>query len=103
MYYKDTIPFIILESALIEVAIRKPRNPDAISFVICPSAFENRSIGPSVLSYSMILILVEAAIIFVPIRPSVDARPADEAILIVSLVYISVYICYNSLAMRTII
>ena len=103
MYNKETIPIIILESALNESSIRKPINPYAISIGICPAAFENPSTGPSVLSYSMPLILVGAAIIFFSISISVDARPALQAILIVSLVYISVYKCFDSLAMREII
>jgi hypothetical protein len=103
MYYKDTIPFIILVSALIEVAIRIPLKPDAMSIVICPAAFVNTSIGPTFLSYSMHLILVPAAIIFAPIRPSEDARAALQAILIVSLVDFSVYKCCDSLAMKIII
>ena len=103
MYYKETIPFIILVSALKEVAIRKPIKPDAFSFVICKAAFVNSPISPSVLSYSMLLILVPAAIIFATIIVSVDARAALQAILIVSLVEISVYKCYDSLAMRAII
>jgi hypothetical protein len=104
MYNKGTILYIILVSALIEVAIRKPINPYSISFVICPAAFENSSIGFSVvLSYSMHLILLEAAIIFVPLSIIVDARPALQAILIISLVGISVYKCCDSIAMREII
>jgi hypothetical protein len=103
MYYKETIPFIILESALKEVAIRIPIKPDAISIVICPAAFVNLSTRPSELSYSMLLILVEAAIIFVAISESADARPALQAILIVSLVDISAYKCCDSLAMNPII
>jgi hypothetical protein len=51
----------------------------------------------------MHIILVEAAIIFVPMRPSEDARPFLLSILIVSLVEISVYKCCDSLAMRQII
>ena len=86
MYYKETIPFTILVSALIEVAIRIPCKADAISIVICIAAFVNSPIGLSELSYSMPLILVEAAIIFIPISVSVDARAALQAILIVSLV-----------------
>jgi hypothetical protein len=86
MYYKETIPFTILVSALKEVAIRKPCKADAISIVICIAAFVNLSIGPSELSYSMHLILVPAAIIFAPISVSVDARAALQAILKVSLV-----------------
>jgi hypothetical protein len=101
MYYKETIPFIILVSALKEVAIRKPCKADAISIVICPAAFVNSPIiGPSVLSYSMLIILVPAAIIFVPISVSVDARPMSLPILKVSLVDFSVYICCDSLAMK---
>jgi hypothetical protein len=103
MYYLETIPFIILIITLIEVATRIPIKADAISIVICIAAFVNLPIGPSVLSYSMLLILVPAAIIFVPIRPSEDARPFPQAILIVSLVDISVYKCHDSLAMTQII
>jgi hypothetical protein len=104
MYYKETIPFIILVSALKEVAIRKPLKGDAIEIAICKAAFVNSPIiCPSALSYSMFLILVPAAIIFAPISVSVDARPAPQAILIVSLVDISVYKCCNSLAMKIII
>jgi hypothetical protein len=76
MHYKEIILFIILVSALNEFAIRKPSQPDAITFVICPAAFENSSIGFSILSYSMHLVLVEAAIIFVPISKIPDARTA---------------------------
>jgi hypothetical protein len=104
MYYNETIPFIILVSALKEVAIRKPLKADAISFVICIAAFVNSPIiCPSELSYSMPLTLVPAAIIFVPIIVSEDARPALQAILKVSLVDCSVYICCDSLAMKIII
>ena len=103
MYYKETIPFIILVSALKEVAIRIPIKPDAMFIVICPAAFVNISTGPSELSYSMPLILVPAAIIFAHISVSVDARPALQAILIVSLVDFSVYKCCDSLAMKIII
>jgi hypothetical protein len=86
MYYLETIPFIILIITLIEGATRIPIKADAISNVICPAAFVNFPIGPSELSYSMLLILVPAAIIFVPIMEIVDARPFLQAILIVSLV-----------------
>jgi hypothetical protein len=103
MYYKETIPFTILVSALIEVSIRKPLKPDAISIAICIAAFVNTSTGASELSYSMLLILVPAAIIFAPIIVSVDARAALEAILKVSLVDFSVYKCCDSLAMTQII
>ena len=103
MYYKETIPFIILVSALKEVAIRKPLKADAIEIAICKAAFVNSPISPSVLSYSMFLILVPAAIIFVPTSESADARPVSQAILIVSLVDISVYKCCDSLAMTQII
>jgi len=71
---------------LIEVATRIPKKADAISIVICPAAFVNIPIGPSELSYSMLLILVPAAIIFAPTRPIVYARPFLQAILKVSLV-----------------
>jgi hypothetical protein len=100
MYYLETIPFIILIITLKEVAIRIPIKADAISIVICPAAFVNPPIGPSVLSYSMLLILVEAAIIFASTRPSLNARPFLISILIVSLVDISVYKCCDSLAMK---
>jgi hypothetical protein len=91
LYYLETIPFIILIITLIEVAIRKPIKSDAISYVICIAASVNLSIGPSVLSYSMLLTLVPAAIIFVPTSVSADARPLPPAILKVSLVDFSVY------------
>jgi hypothetical protein len=103
MYYLETIPFIILIIALIEVAIRIPIKAHAISIVICPAAFVNIPIGPSELSYSMLLILVPAAIIFVPTMVSVDARPFLQAILKVSLVDFSAYKCHDSLAMTLII
>jgi hypothetical protein len=82
----ETIPCIIFEITFIELAIRIPFDADAISFVICIDSFVNLSIRRSVFSYSMSLTLVPAAIIFVPIRPSEDARPVFLAILIVSLV-----------------
>jgi hypothetical protein len=103
MYYVETIPFIILIITLIEVAIRIPIKADAIHIAICPAAFVDNPIGFSELSYSMLLILVPAALIYVPIRPSVDARPFLMAILKVSLVDIPVYKCCDSLAMRQII
>ena len=86
MYNLETIPFIILITALIEVSFRTPENYDAVFLVICIAAFVNLSISLSVLSYSMPLILVPAAIIFSPIRPSVDSRPVHLAIFKVSLV-----------------
>jgi hypothetical protein len=86
MYYLETIPFTILVITLIEVAIRKPIKADSISIAICVAAFVNPSIGPSELSYSMPLTLDPAAIIFVPISESLDARPVSIAILPVSLV-----------------
>jgi len=101
MYYLETIPFIILIITLIEVAIRKPSKADAITFAICEAAFVNSPIiGPSELSNSMLLILDPAAIIFVPISVSADARPVIQTILKVSLVDFSVYKCVDSLAMR---
>jgi hypothetical protein len=48
----------------------------------------------------MPLILDPAAIIFVPIRPSEDTRSVSLAILPVSLVDSSAYICEDSLAMK---
>jgi hypothetical protein len=93
MYYLETIPFTILVITLIEVAIRKPHKADAISIAICATAFVNLSIGPSVLSYSMLLILDPAAIIFAPISVSLDARPVIITIFKVSLVDSSVYKC----------
>ena len=103
MYYLETIPFTILIITLIEGAIRIPKKAHAISIAICEAAFVNIPIGPSELSYSMLLILVAAAIIFVPTMVSVDARPFLQAILIVSLVDISAYKCHDSLAMMHII
>jgi hypothetical protein len=103
MYYLETIPFTILVITLIEGAIRIPLKADAISIVICVAAFVNLSIGPSELSYSMLLILDPAAIIFVPTSVSLDARPVIITILPVSLVDTSVFICVDSLAMRLII
>jgi hypothetical protein len=103
MYYLETIPFIILVITLIEVAIRKPIKADAILIVICVAAFVNLSIGPSELSYSMHLILDPAAIIFVPISVSLDARSVSLTILPVSLVDSSACKCEDSLAMRPII
>jgi hypothetical protein len=99
----ETIPCIIFKIAFIEFAIRIPFDADAISFVICIDSFVNLSIRRSVLSYSMSLIPVPAAIIFAPIRPSVDAGPVFLAILIVSLVHLSAYKCCDSLAMRLVI
>jgi hypothetical protein len=103
MYYLETIPFTILVITLIEVAIRKPIKADAISIVICEAAFVNLSIDPYELSYSMLLILDPAAIIFVPISVSLDARPVSLTILIVSLVDSSVFICVDSLAIKGVI
>jgi hypothetical protein len=103
MYYLETIPFTILVITLIELAIRKPKKADAISNIICEAAFVNLSTRRSELSYSMLLILEPAAIIFVPISVSLDARPVSLTILIVSLVDSSFCICVDSLAMTLII
>jgi len=103
MYYLETIPFIILLITLIEVAIRIPFKADAITFAICEAAFVNLSTGPSELSYSMLLILDPAAIIFVPTSESADARPVIQTILKVSLVDFSAYKCVDSVAMRQLI
>jgi hypothetical protein len=98
--YVETIPYIILISALIETPISIPIKTDAILFIICPGAFVNSPVSPSELSYSMSLTLVPAAVIFVPISPTVDARPILQAILRVSLVDSSALNFEHSLAMR---
>jgi hypothetical protein len=50
----------------------------------------------------MLHIIVKAAVIFVPIRASEDARSVVLALLKFSLVEFSAFICYYSLAMRQI-
>ena len=100
MYYLETIPLNILIITLKEGAIRIPTKADAIYLVICEAAFVNLSISPSVLSYSMLLTLDPAAIIFVPTSVSADARPVIQTILKVSLVDSSAYKCEDSLAMK---
>jgi hypothetical protein len=99
----DTIPQIILISAMKESPIRIPIKTDAIPFIICPAAFVNPPIDESELSYSMLLILVPGAIIFVPAKPpSVQPRSVLLALLKFSLVEISAYKCGHSIAMRQI-
>ena len=75
MFYEETIPFIILISAKIEIPFSTPTKTYAIHFIIFPAAFVNPPISISILSYSMFLTLVPAAVIFFLISPSVDARP----------------------------
>jgi hypothetical protein len=89
----ETLPFISLIITLVEVAIRKPIKANAILFIICIAAFVNLAVGPSVLSYSLRFTPDPAAIIFPPVRPSVDALPVLQAILIISLVDIPIYKC----------
>jgi hypothetical protein len=96
----ETISFIILISAKIEIPIIIPIKTDAIHIIICSGAFINTPIRASKLSYSMFLTLVPAAVIFVRISPSVDAIPILDIILSLSLVDSSGFKFEHSRAMR---
>jgi hypothetical protein len=97
------MPDVIVPAAIICVPVGPSELSYAMLLSLVPAASVNSPIGAYELSYSMHNTVLPAAIIYGPIRVSADAMSAPQAILIDSLVKTSVCKFCDSIAMRLII